>query len=186
MKIQNITRKRIVISAVVLISTVSLYTLYAVSQFKSYSTPALSRRQIVDSIEAQKRNIKGYIEITPQKTDLKSIYPERETEYRVNLNIKFVSHTKELTETEILIDPHHKYATTVEKYLGDNKGSVLLNDYISYDPSGSITLKAGEPITVTLSINLPKDFPKVKIPLNGVGIISELPVIDYLDVDIYG
>ena len=97
-----------------------------------------------------------------------------------------MSHTKELTETEILIDPHHKYATTVEKYLGDNKGSVLLNDYIRYDPSGSITLKAGEPITVTLSINLPKDFPKVKIPLNAVGIISELTVIDYLDVDIYG
>jgi len=186
MKIQNVTRKRIFIASVVLISAVSLYTLYAISQFNTYSTPAITRKEIEDPIEAQKRNIKGYIEITPQNPDLNSIYPERETEYRVNINIKFVSHTKELTETEILIDPHHKYATTVEKYLGDNKGSVILNDYISYDPSGSITLKAGEPITVTISINLPKDFPKVKIPLNAVGIISELTVIDYLDVDIYG
>jgi len=55
---------------------------------------------------------------------------------------------------------------------------------VSYNPSGTVTIKAGQTLPVKLTIQVPKDFPSnaFPFPIGAVGITADIPIIDEIDV----
>jgi hypothetical protein len=62
------------------------------------------------------------------------------------------------------------------------RGVITINDLISYNPSGNITIKAGETLPVTMTIRVPADLPEgimpSSFPVNAVGITASVSAVD--------
>jgi hypothetical protein len=147
--------------------------------------PFLSEIEVRNPDVALKYGIQGYIEITtapgtPNRLNLTGV-----EELNITLQLHFVSHKPEFTETVVNLNPKSKYGLTIEQCLGDGRGSVKLNDYVKYSPSGRIVLKASQILFVTMTLRAPEDYPGISIPLGAVGITADIPIIrkvsGYLD-----
>lgn len=115
---------------------------------------------------ALKYGVTGYLEITypPDSPGLLSV--DRGGEININILLHFVSHTPEVTEAQVNIDPKGPWGLKIEYR------DVIFNEFVSYNPSGNITIKAGETIPVIMTIRIPEDFPSYikSIPLGAMGI----------------
>jgi len=147
--------------------------------------PFLTHIEIRDPETALKYGVTGYLEITYPSDSPSLLFIDRGGEININILLHFVSHTPEVTEVQVNIDPRDSWGLEIEIE------GVKLNDFVSYHPSGSISIKAGEAIPVIMSIRIPADFPSSieAIPLGGMGISANVPVIDELgekEVAIHG
>jgi len=165
---------------------VAVYVQIASKELKEASTPVLTDIHIKDPKTALKYGIRGYIEITSETGTPKSVTITRGKETNITILLHFVSHAPDFTETEVVIDPNREEGYTVELSLGPDKGTIKLNDYVSYDPSGRILLKANQTLPVIMTITVPVNFPSISMPLRAVGITADVPILHYMEEDMIG
>jgi len=96
----------------------------------------------------------------------------------IPLYFKFISSSK--PSTIIIIDPNSETALNCYVSLGPNKGSIRVNDYIDYNPKGTIVLKNDTIVQITMTIKIPNglwpyDRPRL-IPFNLYGIDNTDPI----------
>jgi len=138
--------------------------------------PSLTDIEIRNPEIALKYGVTGYLEITYPSDSPSLLSVDRGGEININFLLHFVSHTPEVTEAQVNIDPMHPWGPRIEQ------GDVIFNELVSYNLSGNISIKAGETIPVIMSIRIPGNFPSYinSIPLGGMGIRADVPVIDEL------
>lgn len=98
----------------------------------------------------------------------------------IPLFFKYVSSNSSATSTTIIIDPESPSALCCFVSLGPNKGSIRINDYITYDHHGSVLLKKDEVVKIIMTINIPKGLwtyerPR-QIPFNLYGVDNIVPI----------
>jgi hypothetical protein len=120
---------------------------------------------------ALQQGIAGYLEIT-LPSDSPSLLSDIGGEINVNILLHFVSYTPEVTEAQVNIDQNAWF-----RY-GEN--DVYWDETVSYNLSGSIPIKAGETIPVTMTIRLVVNFQRstAAIPLEPAGITASVTTID--------
>ena len=143
--------------------------------------PTITDLEIKNPDTALKYGIEGYIKIKLANKTGNLILREGET--NITLLIRFVSHSPNLTETVINLDPEDEDGPVAGRYLQSGE-LIKLNDYVRYQPNGQITLKAGQLLNVTMTIRITDDFPIISVPVRAVGITADVPIIDNLNVDV--
>jgi len=125
---------------------------------------------------ALKYGVTGYLEITYPSDSPSPLSIDRGGEININILLHFVSYTPEVTEAQVNIDPKAPGGYKIE-YLDVN-----FREFVSYNPSGNITIKAGETIPVIMTIRIPENLTSdiEAIPLGAMGIIANVPIIDEL------
>jgi len=120
--------------------------------------------------------VTGYLEITYPSNSPSVLSIDRGEEININILLHFVSYSPEVTEAEVDIDPTSRWGLWIEQ------GDVILNELVSYNLSGNISIRAGETIPVVMSIRIPEDFPSSieAIPLGAMGITTNFPTLDEL------
>jgi len=138
--------------------------------------PFLTYMEIRDPEIALKYGVTGYLEITYPSDSPSPLFMDRGGEINIKILLHFVSHTPEVTEAQVSIDPKGPWGLKMEYR------DVIFNEFVSYNPSGNITIKAGETKPVIMSIRIPENFPRSieAIPLCGMGIRADVPTIDEL------
>ena len=128
--------------------------------------PSLTGMEIRNPEIALEYGVTGYLEITYPSDSPGFLSIDRGGEIDINILLHFVSHTPEVTEAQVNIDPKSPWGYKIEYR------DVNFREFISYNPSGNITIKAGETIPVMMTIRIPEDFPSYinSIPLGAMGI----------------
>jgi hypothetical protein len=169
----------------IMISVISVFMLLAVlacalsfgglPSRELITIPVLGGEGIRNPEIASKYGITGYLEITypSDSPSLPSIDRDRGGEININILLHFVSHTPEVTNVQVNIDPKNPRGYRIEQ------GDVIFNELVSYSPSGNIVIKAGETIPVIMSIRVPENLPWYieAIPLGAMGIEANAPII---------
>jgi hypothetical protein len=116
---------------------------------------------------ASQYGITGYLEIIHPPDSPSPLSVDRGGEINITILLHFVSYSPEVTEAQLNIDPNPK---TGGERIG--VGGVFFNDIVSYNPSGNISMKAGDTIPITMSFRIPEDFPSSieALPLCAMGI----------------
>lgn len=137
---------------------------------------SLTHIEIREPDIALKYGITGYMEITYPPDSPGFLSVDRGGQIDTGILLHFVSYTPEVTEAQVNIDPMSPWGLKIEYR------DVIFNEFVSYNPSGDITIKAGETIPVVMSIRIPEDFPSSieAIPLGAMGITANFPVISEL------
>jgi len=155
-----------VVLAALICAGVLLSSSSELNELKIIGIPTLTGMEIRDPKIALKYGVTGYLEITypPDSPSLLSI--DRGGEININILLHFVSYSPEVTEAQVNIDPKGPWGLKIEYR------DVIFNEFVSYNLSGNITIKAGETIPVIMTIRIPEDFPSYtnSIPLGGMGI----------------
>ena len=180
------------IAGVVVLAVVALLVPLACSGPESepewVDVPLLGSTEIRDPEIALKYGVRGYLEILPAESP-ESLSVSRGGEANITILLHFVSYTPELTEIEVSIDPEHSSPSITKSYSildaggkVTGKGAVHVNNIVSYSPSGTVMIKAGETLPVTMTVSLPANIPETatlsSIPLGAVGIRADIPPID--------
>jgi hypothetical protein len=131
----------------------------------------LSDSDIRNREYALQQGIAGYLEIT-YPPDSPSLLSAIGGEINVNILLHFVSYSPEVTEAQVNIDQN--------AWFGFGVNDVSWNETVSYNLSGSITIKAGETIPVTMTIRLVMNPQRsiAAIPLDPAGITANVTTID--------
>ena len=137
--------------------------------------PFLTHLEIRNPEIALKYGVTGYLEITYPSDSPSLLSIDRGGEINIKILLHFVSHTPEVTELQVNIDPMHPWGPRIEYR------DVIFNEFVSYNLSGNITIKAGETIPVMMTIRIPENLPSYieAIPLCGMGIRANI-IIDEL------
>ncbi len=143
---------------------------------KTESVVLLTGMEIRNPEIALKYGVTGYLEITYPSNSPSLLSVDRGGEIDVNILLHFVSYTPEVTEAQVTIDPKGPWG------LGIEYRDVKFNEFVSYNPGGNISIKAGETLPVTMSIRVPEDFPSSieGIPLGAMGISANFAILDGL------
>ena len=164
------------ISFLVVLALLACYRYFAISSFEP-SEPesggtiiSLSGDEIRNPEIALKYGVTGYFEITYPSDSPSTLFIDKGGEINIDILLRFVSHTSEVTEVQVNIDPNNPLGLRIEQ------GDVIFNELVSYNPSGNITIKAGETVPVIMTIRIPEDLPWYidKIPLGGMGIEASI------------
>jgi hypothetical protein len=125
---------------------------------------------------ALKYGVTGYLEITYPPDSPTFLSVDRGGEIDIDILLHFVAYTPGVTEAQVYIDPKGPRGLKIEYR------DVIFNEFVSYNPSGNITIEAGETVPVVMSIRIPEDFPAYveAIPLGAMGISAYFPVISEL------
>jgi hypothetical protein len=131
------------------------------------ATFSLNDTEIRDPEIALQYGITGYLEIIHPSDPPSPLSVDRGGEINITILLHFVSYSPEVTEAQLNIDANPKTGGT-----GIQGDGVFFNDLVSYNPSGNITIKAGDTIPVTMSFHIPENFPSSieALPLSGMGI----------------
>ena len=121
---------------------------------------------------ALRQGITGYLEITHPSDSPSLLSVDRGGEVNVNILLHFVSYTPEVTEAQVNIDQN--------AWVGFGVNDLSWDETVSYNLSGTISIKAGETIPVTMSIRLIVNFQRsiAAIPLYPAGITANVTAID--------
>jgi len=165
-----------VVLAALICAGVLLSSSSELNEPKIIGIPTLTGMEIRDPEIALKYGVTGYLEITYPPDSPSLLFIDRGGEININILLHFVSYTPEVTEAQINIDPMHPWGPRIEYR------DVIFNEFVSYNLSGNISIKAGETIPVMMSIRIPANFPSYieAIPLCGMGIRADVPTIDEL------
>jgi len=136
--------------------------------------------------EATKYGIRGYVKMKLAHGTPSEYFNVSGKELNIKIQLSLVQFDRNLTKVKVKLNPKGQYGVTIEKVLGDDRGTIKLNDYVSYQPTGQITLKAGQTLNVMMTIRIPEDFPRISIPLGPVGITSDVPISDRIRGSING
>jgi hypothetical protein len=109
--------------------------------------------EIRDPAFAAQHGLRGYLEISypPDSPSVLSVH--RGGEASIDVLIHLVSYVPALTEMQVCILPE---ASVFCDYRAEERAYKL----ISYNPSGNLTIKAGETVSVTMTVCVPEDFPE--------------------------
>jgi hypothetical protein len=131
------------------------------------ATVFLTDTEIRNPEIASQYGITGYLDITLPSDTPSPLSVDRGGEINITILLHFVSYTPEVTEAQVNIDPNPKTGG-----VGILVGGAFFNDLVSYNPSGNISIKAGETIPVTMSFRIPENFPSSieALPLCAMGI----------------
>lgn len=92
------------------------------------------------------------------------------TSVSVTLLLHFVSYYDNVTEVQLTIDPNNTSTGEVSFPYGADK-TYVINSILSYEPSGNVTIKAGETLPIKMTLTPPKDGPSLpQFPLSPLGI----------------
>lgn len=161
----------IVIGAIPIISSAS--TTETTPPFEGVNH--MSSVDLKNAEKAKKLGIIGYVEVNiPNTKEIEIISKGSEITYDVV--VTYHSYSKNHKTTTIIVDPNQKYGLKVEKKLGNGKGSIVVNDLVSYSPMGKIVLEDGKPTTLEMTIKTKKDIESVKFPIVAVGICADVPI----------
>ena len=143
---------------------------------KIIGIPTLTGMEIRDPEIALQYGITGYLEITYPSDSPSLLSIDRGGDININILLHFVSYTPEVTEAQVNIDPKGPGGYKIE-YLDVN-----FREFVSYNPSGNIVIKAGETIPVIMNIRIPENLTSdiEAIPLGAMGIRTNVPMIDEL------
>ena len=163
------------ISFLVVLALLACYEFFAISSLEpnepnGKSIPLLTGTEIRNPEIALKYGVTGYLEITYPSDSPSHLFIDKGGEINIDILLHFVSHTPEVTATQVNIDPNNPLGYRIEQ------GDVVFNELVSYNPSGNITIKAGETIPVIMTIRIPEELPWYidKIPLGGMGIEASI------------
>ena len=168
-----------------------LLTLGTLFAFRSYQISAISESQTVNKLEstsifdlknskiALQKGISGYISIKFDKESYKEITLNKGTSRVIDINLLYTSYDENKESTIIEIDPSSGLGLSIEKQLGKSGETISLNNLITYEPSGKVTLISGEIKTIRMTVLIPQNISDFKIPLGPVGITAEVPIINY-------
>jgi len=150
---------------------------------------------------ALKYGINGYLEVGLAPGSSKSLAVTRGGEATITILLHFVSYTANLTEVQVKADPKGGLGLGSGRYYSvkDERGNIIgtgivnINDLVSYNPSGVVTIRAGQSLPVTVTVRIPADFPDLEIPsfrLDALGIlprpdVGDVALIDQLGVTVY-
>jgi hypothetical protein len=120
---------------------------------------------------ALQEGIAGYLEIT-LPPDSPSLLSDIGGDINVNILLHFVSYTPEVTEAQVNIEQN--------AWSGFGLNDVSWNETVSYNLSGSIPIKTGETIPVTMTIRLVMNPQRsiASIPLLPAGITANVTTIN--------
>jgi len=143
------------------------------------ATVCLTDTEIRNPEIASEYGITGYLEIIHPSDSPSSPSVDRGGEINITILLHFVSYSPEVTEVQLNIDPNPKTGGE-----GIDEYGVFFNDLVSYNPSGNISIEAGETIPVTMSFRIPEDFLSSveDLPLSAMGIKTEpyFPIVGEL------
>lgn len=129
--------------------------------------------------------VKGYVTITAAPGTAESLYLRRSQNITLTILLHLVALQANFTEAHVNIDPGAKWGGSIE--FGNGGTTISFNNFVSYDPSGNLTIKAGHTIPVKMTIAIPKDVPFTQqFCLGAVGIWADVPVYDNLGVIAHG
>jgi len=80
-------------------------------------------------------------------------------EVSITILLHFVSHTSDLKEIKVNLDPNSGSGLTIEKGVPNSNDTYNINQLIRYEPNGTIRIKAGETIPVKLIIKVSEELP---------------------------
>jgi len=158
---------RIMILVFVVLASLACAQLVASSPFNEIEcVVSLTGMEIRNPEIALQYGVTGYLEITYPSDSPSLLFIDRGGEININILLHFVSYTPEVTEAQVNIDPKGPCGPGIEYR------DVKFNEFVSYNPSGNISIKAGETIQVIMSIRIPANFPSYigAIPLGAMGI----------------
>jgi hypothetical protein len=157
------------------LSACALLSVSSSPESKTESICSLTGMEIRNPEIALKYGVTGYLEITYPSDSPSLLSIDRGGEINIKILLHFVSHTPEVTELQVNIDPMHPWGPRIEYR------DVIFNEFVSYNLSGNITIKAGETIPVMMTIRIPENLPSYieAIPLCGMGIRANI-IIDEL------
>lgn len=136
----------------------------------------------LDTETAAEYGITGYLSFGVSPTTPKQLYVSG-GEARVTLLLKFVSFRQDVKEAEVTFGSRGPGTLTIEVPYGNRL--LCLNDLVSYEPSGTVKVKANQILEVKMIIKVPVDYPHVSFPLGAVGVTSNVPISDGVDVTAY-
>jgi hypothetical protein len=138
--------------------------------------PLLTGMEIRNPEIALQYGITGYLEITYPSDSPSLLSINRGGEININILLHFVSYTPEVTETQVNIDPKGPWGLKIEYR------DVIFNEFVSYNLSGNISIKAGETIPAIMNIRIPENFPIYieAIPLGSMRITANVAVLSEL------
>ena len=129
--------------------------------------------------------LKGYLTITAAPSTQKSPYMKKGESVTLTILLHLVPLVTNFTEAHVNIDPNSRFGLKIE--VGYSGGSVDINKLVSYDPSGNLTIKAGETVPVKMTIATLEDIPILQeFYLNAVGLSADVPIVDNLGVIAHG
>jgi len=145
-------------------------------EMEMVGVPLLTDIEIRNPEIALQYGVTGYLEITYPSDSPSLLSIDRGGEININILLHFVSYTPEVTEAQVNIDPKGPGGYKIE-YLDVN-----FREFVSYNPSGNIVIKAGETIPVIMNIRIPENLTSdiEAIPLGAMGIRTNVPMIDEL------
>jgi hypothetical protein len=165
------------ISFLVVLALLAGYRYFAISFFepngpKGHAIVSLTGTEIRDREIALKYGVTGYLEITYPSDSPSTLFIDKGGEINIDILLHFVSHTPEVTVTHVNIDPSNPLGYRIEQ------GDVVFNELVSYNPSGNITIKAGETVPVIMTVRIPEALPWYidKIPLGAMGIEASIHI----------
>ena len=131
----------------------------------------------VDSLEkALSHGVDGYLKLNyvglPERINL-----TESSSLTFTLQITHISHVENRADAKITLDPHK-----TDTYWIDTRIRNQLRDYLTYEPSGVFTLKAGETMNITCTLYTPdldEELSFRKRSLRGLGMSTEKTLIVY-------
>lgn len=143
------------------------------------ATVFLTDTEIRNPEVALQYGITGYLEIIHPSGSPSPLSVDRGGEINITILLHFVSYSPEVTEAQLNIDPDPKTGG-----VGIEVGGAFFNNLVSYNPSGNISMKAGETIPITMSFRIPEDFPSSieALPLCAMGISMGIKTKTYFPI----
>ena len=126
--------------------------------------------------------VRGLVEIGyADLPESESIFASRGERVSIPIFISFTSYDPDLKSLDVLIDPSGNIGAQTwqgwYEYNSEgkeiNRGLVCINDLISYDKEGIVTIEAGGRVECNMFVDIPSDLPPVEtksIMLAGCGI----------------
>jgi hypothetical protein len=110
----------------------------------------------------------GYLHITYAPDSLGALSVSRGGEISINMFLHLVSYSPDLAEVQAVIDPKNPYVG-----LRAGRGHIWFNDLVGYNPSGNLTIEAGETVPIEMTIRIPEDLPSyvesIRLEAWGIG-----------------
>lgn len=157
--------------------------------------PFLTDLEIRNPEIATRYGIDGYVEVVLADDTPTTMIIENGGQRSIPLQLTFVSYNSSITETKITIDPHNDDGLLIEAcYVlctdeGDvySRGTINVNELISYDPTGQLLVPSGQTVSITLTITIPRNFPGGVefLPIGPIGIATSFPLIGVWMVKVY-
>jgi hypothetical protein len=143
--------------------------------------PSVGPLDMLDTETAAEYGITGYLSFGVSPTTPKQLYVSG-GEASVTLLLKFISFREDITEADVVFGSGSS-GLRIEVPYGNRL--LCLNDLVTYEPSGTVKVKANQILEVNMIIKVPADYPHVSFPLGAVGVTSNVPISDGVDVTAY-